>query len=385
MKSSIRGVFMKAFYKQDLDTPCLIIDLDLMESNISKMADFYSKTNIKLRPHMKTHKTPIITQMQIDAGAIGVTCQKLGEAEVFAQAGIKNILISNQIANKEKIFRLVGLSTWADVTVGIDDIQNAKDIAEAAVSGETTIKVAIEIDGGRCGVAPGEPALELAEQILKLNGLEFMGIWCHQAARLPSGITLPSITNWQERKNIYSKRIEPFLETKDLLKKHGIPVNMCSAGYTAVYDIVTEYPEITDVQAGSYVFMDWPYQSLEGLERFDIALSVLSTVISNPPHKLNNAYLDCGIKSISQEHSGDYTRIVYPKIKGELGETIKISGLSEEHASLEGKVNRLKVGQKVELLPAHCCTVTNLYDRYYCVRGEKVVGIWPILARGRAD
>jgi len=366
-------------FKYDIDTPALVLDLDVMESNIKKMADYFKTVNADLRPHFKTPKTPVIAQMQIDAGAIGITCQKIGEAEVLAQAGVKGILIANQVAGRQKLRRLANLSTYADITVGIDDLQNAQDIAAAALEARTTVKVAIEIERGRCGVEPGKPTLEFAQHLMGIRGIKFMGIWCHQ------GAIVPLIKSREERKETYDRLIEPVIETKRLLLKSGIPVEICSAGYTAVYDLVTQYPEVTDVQAGSYVFMDWPYRQLEGLEVFEIALTVLTTVISRPPQK-SRAYTDCGIKSIAPEHTAQYTNLVFPKVKnGELGESLSVVGLSEEHAALEGDIGKVRIGDKIELVPAHCCTTVNLHDRYYCTRGDRVVAIWPILARGRAD
>ena len=165
--------------RRDIDTPALLIDAEAMEHNIRSMARYYEGRSASLRPHMKTHKTPIITHKQIEAGAIGVTCQKLGEAEVFARAGVGGILISNQVVGEAKIARLVGLSRWADVTVGVEELGNVQAISRAAQAAGAQVKVAMEIYMGRCGVMDGEPALALARQILQLPGLRFRGLWSH--------------------------------------------------------------------------------------------------------------------------------------------------------------------------------------------------------------
>lgn len=373
----------KILTKWDLDTPALLIDIDLLQANIQTMADYFRTVKAKLRPHVKTHKIPIIAHMQIEAGAIGVTCQKLGEAEVFAQAGIKGILLTNQIAGEQKIRRFIQLSRWADVTVGVDNLEVAQQISDAAVAAQVTAKVAVEIWMGRCGVAPGEPALNFVKKLVQLPGLKFMGLWEHLAGNVASGGNIAAEKSWAKRKEATVKDLESFLESKHLIEQSGIPVEIFSGGYTATYDITAEFPEITDVQAGSYVFMDWPYRELEGMERFQQAVSVLTTVISKPPHQPDVAYTDCGLKNISVEHTADYGATAFPKIKGELGEQIQVIAVSEEHGWLKGAVNKLKVGDKIELIPSHCCTTTSRYDEAYVVSGERVVGIWPVSARGR--
>jgi len=375
----------KVLYKQDLDTPALLIDIDLLEANIKTMADYFRTAKAKLRPHVKTHKIPTIAHMQIAAGAIGVTCQKLGEAEVFAQAGIKGILVSNQIAGEEKIRRFIELSRWADVTVGIDNLEVARQISDAAVAAKVTAKVAVEVWMGRCGVEPGEPALDFVKKLVQLPGLKFMGLWEHLAGNVASGENIVAEKSWAKRKEATVRDLERFLETKHMIEKSGIPVEIFSGGYTATYDITAEFPEITDVQAGSYVFMDWPYRELEGMEKFHQALTVLTTVISIPSHQRNVAFTDCGLKGIAIENTADYTAIAFPKIKGEPGEQIEVIAVSEEHGWLKGAVDKLKVGDKIELIPPHCCTTTSRYDVAYVVSRERVVGVWPILARGKHD
>lgn len=372
----------KIINKYDLDTPALIIDLDLLEANIKTMADYFATVEAGLRPHMKTHKIPKITHMEIDAGAIGVTCQKLSEADVFAQAGVKNLLVSNQIANDEKIRRFIGLTRWADVTVGVDDLEVAKKISEAALVANVTAKVAVEVSTIRCGFEPGEPVLEFAKQLTLLKGLRFMGLWVHEAGNSDS-FSVASEQSWHQRKKAHYKGLDNVLETKHMIEKSGIPVELFSAGYTATYDITAEYPEVTDVQAGSYSLMDWPYRELEGLEKFHTALTVLTTVISIPTHQKDMAYTDCGIKNIASEHTDDYARIVFPIVKGELGDKIRVQGLSEEHGHLCGEVEKLKVGDKIEFIPSHSCTTTPRYDVAHVVSGEMVVGTWAILARGK--
>jgi len=368
--------------KSDLDTPALLIDLESMEHNIRKMAEYYSHTNAKLRPHMKTHKTPIITHKQIEAGAIGVTCQKLEEAEIFARAGIKGILISNQGAGERKIARLVILSNWADVTVGVDDLENVRAISRAAQAVSARVNVAIEIYMGRCGVEDGRPAVELADQIRRLPGICFKGIWSHD-------LSTPDIVSFAERKAKHEAEMKRVIATKHMMEQAGIKVEIVSCGYSATWNITPECsPEITDVQVGSYVLMDWPYRQLEGMEDFRCALSVLTTVISKNAAKgdrKNVIVTDCGIKSIATEHTANYGITVFPKVKDLPGAQVLVH--SEEHALIqldEETFQRVTVGDRLELIPSHCCSTCNLHDRFYALRGERVEAVWPIAARGAA-
>lgn len=366
----------KLLSKYDLNTPALLIDIDLLESNIRMMADFFKTVQPELRPHMKTHKIPIISHMQIDAGAIGITCQKLEEAAVFAQSGIKNILVANQIANEQKIRRFIGLCRWADITVGVDDLGAAKQISEGALAAGVTAKVAVEVSMLRCGFAPGVPTLKFVKELARLEGLEFRGLWCHEAGD-PS-----AHREWAKRRDAHAKGLQSFLETKSLIESEGIPVSMCSGGYTATYDMTPTYQGITDVQAGSYVFMDWPYREMEGLEKFKQALTVLTTVISIPSHQKDQAYTDCGMKNMAPERTDKYRDFALPKVKGELGQHLDVVHFSEEHGHLKGSVGKLNVGDKIEFVPPHCCTTTARYDVAHVVSGEKVVDCWPIVARG---
>ncbi|MFC1526113.1 DSD1 family PLP-dependent enzyme [Candidatus Latescibacterota bacterium] len=368
--------------KSDLDTPALLIDLDAMDHNIQKMAAYYEGQSANLRPHMKTHKTPIITHKQIEAGAIGVTCQKLEEAEIFARAGIKGILVSNQIVGERKIARLVDLSKWADVTVGVEELANVQAISAAAQAAGAQVNVAIEIYMGRCGVEAGEGVAELAREIVKLPGLHFRGIWSHD-------LSTPDVVNFEERKAKHHAALEGVIRSKHLVEAAGIDVEIVSCGYSATWNITPEFsPEITDVQVGSYVLMDWPYQQMEGMEDFRCALSVLTTVMSKNAGKgsrKNVIITDCGIKSIATEHTADYRITAFPKVKGLPGAETLVH--SEEHGLIQANektFERVQLGDKLELIPPHCCGTCNLHDRFYAVRGDQVEAVWPIAARGAA-
>ena len=366
----------------ELDTPALLIDLDAMEHNIRAMAGYYESQTAKLRPHMKTHKTPIITHKQIAAGAIGATCQKLEEAEIFARAGIGGILISNQVVGPRKIARLVGLPKWAEVTVGVEDVENVRAISAAAEAAGARVNVAMEIYMGRCGVEDGRPAVELARQIARLPGVRFGGIWSHD-------LSTPDVVDFAERKAKHEAALGRVISTKHLIEGEGIDVEIVSCGYSATWNITPDFsPEITDVQVGSYVLMDWPYQQMEGMEQFRCALSVLTTVISKNAGKGNRRNViitDCGIKSIATEHTADYRVTTFPRVKDLPGAEVIVH--SEEHALIqldEETFQRVELGDKLELMPPHCCSTCNLHDRFHALRGDQVEAVWPIAARGAA-
>ncbi len=357
--------------KQEIDTPALLIDLDMMEQNIQIMADFCADAGTSLRPHAKTHKSPIIAHKQIAAGAIGITCAKLGEAEVMVQAGIRDILIANQIVGKQKIRRLAHLSRHADLIVAVDDSQNLQDIGEAMVAVDSSVRVVVEVDTGmgRCGTMPGTPTLELVRQITRTEGVRFCGLMGYEG----HAVALPTFT---ERKAVAEESIARLVETKHLLEKHGIPVPMMTGGGTGTYNITGKHPEMTEIEAGSYVFMDAMYQSVGGLhEPFGCALTLLTTVVSRPAK--DRLITDAGLKVASREFG-------LPRAKN-IPELQPI-GLSEEHGRFEivGEIS-LKPGDTIELIPTHCCTTVNLHDRYYGIRNGVVETIWPIAARGKAQ
>jgi D-serine deaminase-like pyridoxal phosphate-dependent protein len=357
--------------KFELDTPSLLIDLDVMENNISNMADYYKGIDIGLRPHVKPHKCPIIAHKQIQAGAIGITCQKLGEAEVMAFSGIKDILIANQIANVNKIKRFVNLARRNNVIVAIDDLNNAKQISSAASSKGIKADVLIEVSGGRCGVEAGEPALLLAREIVKMKGLRFRGILYHKG--------VSSYKNYQERRKIHFKLLEPVIETREIIEDAGIDVEILSAGATATYNITPEISGVTEVQPGKYVFMDRVYKEVEGMELFDYAMTILATVISRPNR--DTAIIDVGLKS----RGSNYGAVIPPLVKDIDGvEVIKFSA-EHGHLKLEEPNKDLKIGDKLELFPSNCGTTANIYNDYIGVRDDVVEVVWPISARGRAD
>ena len=357
--------------KSQIDTPALLIDLDIMEANIQKMADFFKTVNADLRPHAKTHKTPIIAHKQIEAGAIGITCAKLGEAEALVHAGIRDVLIANQIVGAQKIARLVNLASHSEIMVAVDDPHNVAQLSAAAEAKGVTLRILIEVNTGmnRCGTEPGKPTLDLARLVLKSKGLKFEGLMGYE------GHTV-AIPSFAERKKRTNESVEVLVETKGVLERNGVPVKIMSGGGTGTYAITGAHPEITEIQAGSYVFMDSTYGNVEGIgNRFASSLTVLTTVVSRP--NPSRVIVDAGLKVLAKEFG----------IPQPIGiEGLEMIGLSEEHGRMTAQEDvNLKPGDKIEILPTHCCTTVNLHDRYYGVRNGIVESIWQIAARGKSQ
>jgi len=355
---------------EEIDTPALLLDLDIMERNIAAMANFFKGVDAELRPHLKTHKTPILAHKQIEAGAIGMTCAKLGEAEPLVESGIREILIANEIVGPAKMGRLLSLAKSADIMVCVDNPRNVEELSEAAEAVGAPLRVLVDVDVGmhRCGVQPGEPALALAQEVEGAKALKFAGLMGYEG----HAVEIPS---FQERRKTAEKSMKLLIETKELVEDAGLEVSIVSAGGTGTYEITGTYPGVTEVQAGSYIVMDTLYKSIEGMEAFEIAISVLTTVISRS--QPNIAIIDAGLKVITREFG-------MPLVKGLEG--AKVLHLSEEHGKLEleGEARSLRVGDKIEFLPSHCCTTINLHDYFYGVRDGRLEAVWEIAGRGKS-
>jgi len=351
----------------ELDTPALVVDLELLGGNIRKMADFFSDKEAKLRPHTKTHKCPQIALMQLGAGARGITCAKLAEAEVMAENGIRDILIANEIVGERKIERLLELEGICNAIVAIDNASNAQMISEMALGGGKCVDVVLEIDVGmeRCGARPGGEALSLARKVSGMKGLAMKGIMGYEGHAV-------MIPDFEERRRVCMRALEQLLDTKSAIEGEGIRVEIVSAGGTGTYKVTGSYPGVTEVQAGSYTTMDARYRGI--VPDFDCAIGILASVISRPTS--DRAVIDAGMKSATTEFG-------LPLVKDMEG--VKVMKLNEEHGILRlGEGTRLSLGDKVELIPAHGCTTINLHDRMYALRDGAVESVWDIAARGKS-
>jgi len=353
---------------QEIDTPALVIDLDVMEDNIAGMAKYFAGIDANLRPHIKTHKCPIIAKKQVEAGGQGITCSKLGEVEVMIQAGFKDILIANEIVGAQKIKRLMDLARKADLTVAVDDSGNIADLSNAAEAAGIKLKVLVDVNVGmdRCGVEPGEPALALAKRAAASPGLVFMGLMGYEGH-------VVSIASTDERTRKGKESMKLLIATKALIEQSGLSVPVVSSGGSGTYNISGPYPGVTEIQAGSYIFMDAHYEET-GIE-FKSALTLLATIVSI--HLPDRIITDAGMKTITAEFG-------FPVVKSR--DDLEVIGQNEEHGKIRTKTGTtpLKVGDRIELIPGHGCTTINLHDKYYAARKGKVEAIYPILARGKS-
>ncbi|MFH1179522.1 MAG: alanine racemase [Candidatus Bathyarchaeota archaeon] len=366
---------------EEIQTPALLLDLDKFQWNIDKMFKFAREAKVNVRPHSKTFKAAAICNKLIEAGACGVMTQKLSEAEVLLSSGIlygdKNILISQEISDPEKLERLVGMTVAmgeGKVITSLDNLQEAEMISRIAERWGVKQDVLIEVTHGRCGVSPGEDAVRMARRIVKLPGLNFRGIYGYENP-------VPRETALERNKQTVA--------TANAIRAAGIEVEIVSAGSTATYQVTGTYQGITEIEPGSFVFGAGKEGSGYGWETindvyFKNSLTVLTQVISD--NFENRVVTDAGAKVMSGGHEG-VEPVVLVQADGEYLEFERV-GLSEEHGTIyfkEGDPNRKKLrwGQKLEFTPNHCCTTVNQHDEIVVVKNGVVCSVWPITARGR--
>ena len=356
----------------DIVTPALVVDLEAYERNLNLMARTVKAAGLRLRPHAKTHKSPEIALDQIERGAVGACCQKLSEAEVLAEGGVTDILIANQVVGAVKAVRAADLARKVKLTLCVDHPDNIAELSTAAQTLGATLGVLVEIDvgNGRCGVAPGGSAVRLAQQVAAAPGLRFDGLQAYHGRA-------QHIRSFTERRQAVRSAAEATMHTIEALEAAGLSCAVVTGGGTGslLHDI--EAGVLTELQAGSYVFMDADYgrnldQGGRAETRFENALFVLASVMSNP--RPERAVLDAGLKALAMD-SGP------PLLKGVDGAAY--TGASDEHGVLELKdAAVLSYGQRVLLIPGHCDPTVNLYDWYVGIRGNRVEKVWPVAARG---
>ncbi|MBD3229612.1 MAG: DSD1 family PLP-dependent enzyme [Candidatus Lokiarchaeota archaeon] len=350
--------------KDKITTPALVLDIKKLKKNIKTMANFAQSNNINLRPHVKTHKCPKIAEMQVKEGANGITVAKVSEAEVFVDHGFSDILIANEIVCEEKIVKLLNLAKNNEISVAVDSKKNVKDLDRLSKKLQTTLNILVDIDVGlvRTGTKPGEPALELAELVDKAPYLNLKGLMGYEGH-------LSFIKDEDKKEIETNKCMKKLTDTKELLESNGLKISVISAGGTPTYKYTGKYPGITEIQPGTYVFMDHHYMSM--LPEFELALTVLTTVMSKPMKRM--ATLDMGSKSIYNEG--------YPKFIE--SNKIKVQVLTEEHCQVTYRKIDLKIGDKIQAIPPHVCPTVNLYDFYTLIHNDELIGTWEIPARGK--
>ncbi len=354
--------------RQDIDTPALIIDADRLEANIAVMARFFQGRSANLRPHFKTPKCAEVVRLQLEAGAIGVTCAKLGEAEALADAGVRtSVLIANEIIGPIKSRRAVELAArLPELMVAIDSPEQIEALdAELAANPGTRLGAIVEVDVGmhRCGTDSPEETVALARAI-DASRIEYRGMMGYEG----HAVLNPDAS---ERKTKAAAAMDIVTEHRLALNDAGLTPEIVSTSGTGTHDLTADVEGVTEIQAGSYVFMDGAY--LKVRDDFQPALSVLTTIVRRRGRLLIS---DCGGKALSQEFG-------MPRAT-EL--PLGVVGLSEEHGHLlidENQELDLAPGDRIELRPSHGDTTINLHDRYYVVRGDEVEDVWPIIGRGK--
>ena len=364
--------------RAEIPTPALLLDLDRFERNVQKMAAHVKAAGKKLRPHAKTHKCPEIARRQIAAGAVGVCVAKVGEAEVMAAAGVRNLLITTEVVGPEKIGRLLGvLRRQPETLVVVDHPDNVRELGAAVAKAGLVLNVLVDVDvgGRRTGAQPGEPARDLGREVMAQPALHLRGLQGYAGH-------CAHVMGFDDRRRTSRRWMGRLMKTRELFEKHGMAVDIVSGGSSGTFNIDSELEGMTELQSGSYCVMDLDYRKIGGkgggdYDDFEMALTVLTTVISVPTRDM--AIVDGGFKAFSTDKPFVPEAVECP------GVTYSWAG--DEHGRLtvseEGRLPAL--GQLIEFIPPHCDPTINLYDRIYAMRGQKVEAVWDIAGRGRSQ
>jgi D-serine deaminase-like pyridoxal phosphate-dependent protein len=345
--------------REDLETPALTVDLNVLEDNIARMQAYADEHRLKLRPHIKTHKIPAIAHKQVAAGAVGITCQKLGEAEVMVAAGLRDIFISYNIVGQYKLERLARLARQARVRVAADSLTTVRGLADylGREGVEVGAVVELESEHHRCGVTSAAEAVALARAIADAPALRYEGVMIY-----------PS-----------SKTSAPFIkETVEALRAAGLPPQVVSGGGTPDAPIAHEVPYVNEIRPGTYIYNDWTIHRLGLCTPEQCALNVIVTVVSTPT--ADRVIIDGGSKTFTNDGQFPMGHIrEYPDAQ--------IQQLHEEHGFVDVSrcARKPPIGERMTVIPNHACGTTNLHDRIYGLRGSRVEVIWEILARGKVQ
>lgn len=372
-----RGDVKGKLTKADLPTPALMVDLDAFESNVKRMIGFVKGKGRAIRPHGKTHKCPEIAKYIIGQGAVGACAAKLSEAEAFAENGVNGLLVTTAVVGKHKIERAIAIARkHPDIIYCVDNAQNARDLNDAAAAAKIRLNIAIDLYvGRRTGIQPLDPAVALGEAISKLPNLKLHGIQAYAGHASHA-------MGFENRKRVSIEAMTPAVETRQMLEKKGIACGWLSGGSTGTYNIDTHIEGITELQPGSFMFMDLDYNRIgsesgsEVYNDFQNALFVMATVVSKP--KDDTAIVDAGLKAFSTDKP-------FPPVwRG--GKELPYAFAGDEHGRLslsEGK--QVSIGDRLEFIIPHCDPSVNLYDRIFAMRGDQVEAVWKVAARGMAQ
>jgi D-serine deaminase-like pyridoxal phosphate-dependent protein len=349
-----------------LDSPQLLIDMDVLDANLARMRTTLRDRSVVLRVHFKSLKCGGLACYLAEHGVRQFLCAKLNEAEALADAGLRDIFIANQIIGEAKLKRLAELASRADVRVCVDDADNICQMCRAASARGVRIGVLVEVNIGmnRCGVEPGKPALELARLIHNSPGLRFVGLQGYDGH-------LQLLADAAERQAKSVEAIGPLVATRRMIERAGIPVEVVTGAGTGTGEWVGAQEGVTEIQPGSFLLMDSAYHAVR--PEFGYSLSVLATVISR---RQSWYVLDAGSKAISRDFG-------MPIVKNRPSDTVE--KLSEEHTRVDSADPAIRVGSRVEIIPTHCCATMNLHRNCVAVRNGGVEAYWPIEASGRYD
>jgi len=351
---------------EDLDTPCLVIDLEALEHNFRLIADTYRDSTCKMRTHVKNLKTPVLAHMQMRAGGTvgGVCAAKVAEAEVMVEGGINDIFIANQVVGRDKIERLCALAKHADVKVAIDDPRNLQELSEVARAHGVTVGVVIEVDTSmhRAGVRQISQGVNLAKLATTLPGIAFKGVMSHQ--------TIPGRPNKETRLIEGRRFIQMCLDVKDAIEAAGMPVEVVSTGESWTYDVARDIPGVTEVEGGTYALMSHSYGFMR---EFHMAAKILGTIISTPRPGI--AIGDVGMRALAAPGG------VLPEVEGM--PEVTVEALHPDHIVLRGEgIMPLKLGDKFLLHSGQQDVMVNRWDQFVAVRHGIVEAVWEIAARG---
>jgi D-serine deaminase-like pyridoxal phosphate-dependent protein len=358
----------------DLETPAVVIDLDVMERNLSRMAEYCRSNNLRLRPHTKSHKIPELAKRQLAHAAHGITVAKIGEAEVMLDAGITDMLIAYPIIGQGKAEKLAQLATRADITVALDSVEVARAISEAARQNDARVGVLVELDVGfhRCGVTNEDEVLTIARAIADLRGLEFNGLMF-----FPGHLQVPE----NERAELRTGVNEFLDRSLAKLEDAGLPVTTVSGGSTPTAREGHLFHGVNEIRPGMYIFNDRNMigVGVAGIE--DCALSVITTVVSTSVP--GRAIVDAGSKTLSSDGHQVSDGRGFGMVKTD--PDADVERLSEEHGNLNisRSTRKYRVGERLAIIPNHVCSTVNMHNQIYGVRGERVETVWEVAGRGK--
>lgn len=373
--SSAAAALSRDLTKEDLPTPCMVVDLDLFERNLQTMAAHCRKTGINLRGHVKVHKSPEIAKRQLALGSIGVTCATVAECELMAQSGIKGVLLTRQPTSKNNITRVIELAR-REPTFGtvVDDPLAAEWLQSAASARGVKVRTVVDVYAGltRHGIEGGGPAIQLAKQVDSSKNLKLIGLMGYSGGASHTH-------GFGPRSEKSRNDLSGLAESVSMARKTGLPVEIATGGSTGTYNIDSETKVLNELQAGSFVFMDTLYHRIggkadsEAYNDFGMALTVMTTVISKRhPHQCT---IDAGNKALLRPTD---------EVKGRPEVTVENQGAEYGILKWKDTDKDFKLGERVELYPSNLDMSTNVYDKYYVAKGERIVDVWPIMGRAGA-